>query len=156
MRGVLLHKLMEELVTGELDETPDAIALRARRLVEELVAQASLGNPLDADELADTAMRTIRLADIKPFRGTLTAEVPIFGSAPASADRLIGGRADAVAQTQDGGRIVFDWKSDIAPKEADRTAYRQQLGQYLHVLGAQRGAIVYMTLGRVDWISASG
>ncbi|GAB9248391.1 hypothetical protein BDS110ZK12_73350 [Bradyrhizobium diazoefficiens] len=156
VRGVLLHKLMEELVTGELDETRDSIALRAKQLVEQLVAQASLGNPLDAEELADTALRTIRLPEIRPFRRTLTSEVPIFGSAPASADRLIGGRADAVAQDDDGGRIVFDWKSDVAPRDADRAAYRGQLGQYLHVLGAQRGAIVYMTSGYVDWISAPG
>lgn len=155
MRGVLLHKLMEELLTGELDETRDAIASRAKTLVEQLVAQASLGDPLDANELADTALRTIRLPEIKPFRGTLSAEVPIFGSPPGSADRLTGGRADAVAQAEDGGRIVFDWKSDVAPRDADRAAYRRQLGQYLHVLGAQRGAIVYMTSGRVDWISAS-
>ncbi|MCK1704906.1 UvrD-helicase domain-containing protein [Bradyrhizobium sp. 155] len=154
-RGVLLHKLMEELVSGELDEAIEAIASRARTLAEQLATQGSFGNPLDADELAETALQTIRLPEIEPFRKTLTAEVPIYGSAPASANRLIGGRADAVAQTTDGGRIVFDWKSDIAPKEADRSAYREQLGQYLHVLGAQRGAIVYMTLGRVDWISAS-
>lgn len=154
MRGVLLHKLMEELLTGELDETRDAIASRARTLVEQLVAQASLGDPLDADELADTALRTIRLPDIMPFRETLTAEVPIYGATPANADRLIGGRADAVAQDDHGGRIVFDWKSDVAPRDADRAAYRGQLGQYLHVLGAQRGAIVYMTSGHVDWISA--
>jgi hypothetical protein len=40
-------------------------------------------------------------------------------------------------------KVVFDWKSDVAPLDADGGAYRQQLGQYLHVLGAQRGAIVY-------------
>ena len=34
-------------------------------------------------------------------------------------------------------------------------AYRQQLRQYLHVLGAQRGAIVYMTSGYIDWTVAS-
>jgi len=32
--------------------------------------------------------------------------------------------------------------------------YRQQLGQYLHVIGAKRGAIVYMTSGRLDWVTA--
>jgi hypothetical protein len=29
------------------------------------------------------------------------------------------------------------------------------LGQYIHVLGAERGAIVYMTIGQVQWVSAS-
>ena len=56
----------------------------------------------------------------------------------------------------DGDLVVFDWKSDVAPSGRNRVAYREQLGQYLHVLGAQRGAIVYMTSGRIDWITAAG
>ena len=64
--------------------------------------------------------------------------------------------ADAVALADDGDLVVFDWKSDVAPSGRNRLAYREQLGQYLHVLGAQRGAIVYMTSGRIDWITAAG
>jgi CRISPR-associated exonuclease Cas4 len=30
--------------------------------------------------------------------------------------------------------------------------YANQLGQHVHVLGAERGAVVYMTLGRVEWV----
>jgi CRISPR-associated exonuclease Cas4 len=154
MRGVLLHKLMEELVTGELEEIVDAATSRARLLLDQLVGPTP-GNRPDPEELANTALRTIQLPEIEPFRTTLTAEVPIYGAAPGGPDRLIGGRADAVARAEDGSRVVFDWKSDIAPKEADRAAYRQQLGQYLHVIGAQRAAVVYMTSGRLDWITAS-
>lgn len=155
IRGVLLHKLMEELVTGELEEIRDAVTTRAKVLLDQLVGPTSAGNRLDPEELANTALRTIQLPEIESFRTTLTAEVPIYGAAPGSPDRLIGGRADAVARAEDGSRVVFDWKSDIAPKEADRAAYRQQLGQYLHVIGAQHGAVVYMTLGSVDWVSVS-
>jgi hypothetical protein len=50
---------------------------------------------------------------------------------------------------------VFDWKSDVAPDAAARGAYANQLGQYVRVLGAERGAIVYMTLGQVQWVSVS-
>ncbi|WP_247789385.1 hypothetical protein [Bradyrhizobium sp. 155] len=46
----------------------------------------------------------------------------------------------------------FDWKSDVAPKEAEFAAYRNQLGQYLRAVGARKGAIVYMTTGKVDWV----
>ena len=67
---------------------------------------------------------------------------------------MIAGRADAISQAEDGSTVVFDWKSDVTPREADRATYRQQLGQYLHAIGAKRGAVVYMTSGRVDWISA--
>ena len=98
--------------------------------------------------MASTALRTLPLPEIKPFRDRLTAEVPIYGAAPTGSNRLIAGRADAVARTEDGSMVVFDWKSDVAPKDAERAAYRQQLGQYLHVTGARRGAVVYMTTGR--------
>jgi CRISPR-associated exonuclease Cas4 len=155
MRGVLLHKLMEELVTGELEEIGDAVTSRARLLLDQLIEPNSLGNPPEPEELANTALETIQLPEIKPFRKTLTAEMPIYGAAPTNPDHLIGGRADAVAQAEEGSRIVFDWKSDIAPKDEDRAAHRQQIGQYLQVTGARRGAVVYMTSGRVDWVSAS-
>jgi CRISPR-associated exonuclease Cas4 len=68
---------------------------------------------------------------------------------------LIAGRADALAKSGDESVVAFDWKSDVAPKDADRSAYRQQLGQYLHVIGARRGAVVYMTSGRIEWITSS-
>jgi CRISPR-associated exonuclease Cas4 len=153
-RGILLHKLMEELLTGELEEDMEAVTLRARILRDQL-ASSSCDNPLDVDELANTALRTLQLPDIKPFRDGLIAEVPIHGVAPAGPDHLIAGRADAMAQAHDGGRIVFDWKSDVSPDASERTTYRQQLAQYLHAIGAQRGAVVYMTSGHVDWVLAS-
>jgi CRISPR-associated exonuclease Cas4 len=48
---------------------------------------------------------------------------------------------------------VFDWKSDVDPDAAARADYANQLGQYVHVLGAERGAVLYMTSGRVEWIN---
>lgn len=153
VRGILLHKLMEELVTGELDENAEMVVTRAALLRDQLRAPSASGLGPDPTELATTALRTLQLPDIKPYRARLVAELPIYGVAPASSDQLIVGRADAVADGEDGGKIAFDWKSDIAPKDTDRTLYRQQLGQYLHVIGARRGAIVYMTSGRVDWMS---
>jgi CRISPR-associated exonuclease Cas4 len=152
VRGILLHKLMEELVTGELDENSETVIARAALLRDQLCSQSSSSPSPDPRELATTALRTLQLPDIKPYRTRLVAELPIYGMAPASSHQLIAGRADAVADDEE-GKIAFDWKSDIAPKETDQAAYRQQLGQYLHVIGARRGAIVYMTSGRVDWIS---
>ena len=155
MRGVLLHKLMEELVTGELEESLHDVTSRAKLLLDQLVGPRFPGDPPDAEELATAALRTLKLPEIKPYRNTLTAEVPIYGAAPTRPNQLIAGRADAVAQSEDGDTVVFDWKSDVAPKRAERSAYRQQLGQYLHVIGARRGAVVYMTSGQVDWVSNS-
>lgn len=102
-----------------------------------------------------TALRTLSLPELMPFRDPLVPEVPIYGAAPTGVQGLIVGRADAVARTEDGSLVVFDWKSDVAPRETERSAYRQQLRQYLHMLGTQRGAIVYMSSGYIDWIVAS-
>ncbi|MGY8676628.1 UvrD-helicase domain-containing protein [Bradyrhizobium sp. UFLA05-153] len=153
IRGILLHKLMEELITGELEESQSAATSRAKLLSDELFSLSQSGASLDADELATTALRTLQLPDIKRFRGRLIAEVPIHAVALADSDYLIAGRADAIAQDKDGSTVVFDWKSDIATNEADRATYRQQLGHYLMATDSRRGAIVYMTSGLVDWIT---
>ena len=146
---------MEELSTGELDDSLDAVKSRASFLLEQLTAASHAAARPDAEEMAGTALRTMRLPELQPFRGALTTEVPIYGASPTNKQGLIAGRADAVARAKDGSLVVFDWKSDVAPKESDRSAYRRQLGQYLHVVGAQRGAVVYMTSGRLDWIAAT-
>lgn len=89
----------------------------------------------------------------KPFRGRLVAEVrstPSHPPAPITVRRP--GRRD---RPDDESLVVFDWTSDVAPKEDDRAAYRQQLAQYLHATGAQRCAVVYLTSGRVDWVVRS-
>ncbi|MBW7973556.1 UvrD-helicase domain-containing protein [Bradyrhizobium sp. BR 10289] len=153
IRGILLHKLMEELITGELEESLATVASRAVELGDQLLSTSSSTARLDAGELADTAIKTLWLPDLAPFRSQLLAEVPIHSSVSADSDHLIAGRADAIAKGDDGGTVVFDWKSDVAPKDVDRAAYRQQLGQYLHATGAERGAIVYMTSGQIDWVT---
>src|SRR4029453_11603928 len=102
----------------------------------QLLSITSASAPVDATELARTALKTLRLPDLKAFRARLVAEVPIHAVAPAGPDHLIAGRADAIAVSDDGSVVVFDWKSDVAPKEADCAAYRRQLAHYLHATGA--------------------
>jgi len=59
-RGLLLHKLMEEVLTGELLEDALAFAARARVLMAELVIDAENGAQLpDRNEIAVTALRTL-------------------------------------------------------------------------------------------------
>jgi CRISPR-associated exonuclease Cas4 len=64
----------------------------------------------------------------------------------------VSGRADAVRYHEGRARIVFDWKSDLAPDAAARLAYARQLAIYVDVLHAERGAIVYMTSGQIQWV----
>ena len=70
---LLLHKLMEEVLTGELTEEVERFADRARELVAELVLDPDDGDGLpDADEIAATAWRTLQLPDIAALRERLT------------------------------------------------------------------------------------
>ncbi|MCP1758711.1 MULTISPECIES: UvrD-helicase domain-containing protein [Bradyrhizobium] len=154
IRGILLHKLMEELISGELEENQEAATARSNELFDQLSSMAPTLSAIDVRELASTALRTLRLPDVDRYRGRLVAEVPVYGTA-AGPDDLVGGRADAIAR-DDEGTIVFDWKSDVDPKEADFSAYRRQLGHYLRATGSTRGAIVYMTSGHVDWVGLAG
>src|SRR5262249_38393823 len=65
VRGLVLHKLMEEVLTGELAKDFGRFAGRARELLAELVLDPAEGGALPvADEVAATAWRTLQLPDI--------------------------------------------------------------------------------------------
>jgi CRISPR-associated exonuclease Cas4 len=150
VRGNVLHKLMEELLAGELEEIPEAAQERAAQLIRQL-APAHPPAGLEALELARTALRTFALPELSERNG-LVPEVPVYGCIGGNADRLVSGRADAVRYRDGRAQIVFDWKSDVAPEPAVRDAYAHQLSIYVDVLGAARGAVIYMTTGQIDWV----
>ena len=70
LRGILLHKLMEEFLTGELAEDEASVRDRARVLLGELVGVQGLadGTAPDPDEAARTALSTLRLPDVASLR----------------------------------------------------------------------------------------
>ena len=159
-RGQILHKLMEELLTGEIPG--DGAAVRAR--AAELIGQLSLDDAEDAaagpssTEMAATVMRTLRLPDIAALRPRLVPELPVHASAvEGSKISLTAGIADAVAF--DGkGRIdvVVDWKSDVKPTAKQVAMYHRQICDYLRATAARTGLIVFMSSGRVDRIVRNG
>jgi CRISPR-associated exonuclease Cas4 len=73
----------------------------------------------------------------------------------ANGSRLLSGTADAIALKKGLSDIIFDWKSDVAPTDQDRAAYRAQLLHYAKAIGAKRGGVVYMSLGQINWIEAA-
>jgi hypothetical protein len=154
LRGILLHKLMEEFLTGELTEDEASAQARARILLGELVSVQGLaeGTAPDPDEAAKTALMTLQLPDVRSLRSAMMGELPIWASQAVGS--VLAGRADAVA-VDNNGKItaVFDWKSDVAPSSADRIQHAGQLSDYLSATGAQRGAVVYMTLGETVWVT---
>lgn len=152
-RGLILHKLTEEVLTGE---TPDDLASLASRS-EELVRQLGLApssDPADGlspKELAGAVFRTLALPEIAAVRPRLIPECPIHASTPeGAAERIVSGIADALAVEADGSvSLAIDWKSDVDPAPAVIEHYRAQLSEYLSATGAVRGLIVLMTTGRL-------
>jgi CRISPR-associated exonuclease Cas4 len=154
VRGVLLHKLMEEVLTQELNDDLAVLVARARALLAELVldpnGEATLPDP---QEIATTASRTLQLPEIAALRDRLIPEWPVYGLlATRTEPTALAGRIDAVAFADEAADVVIDWKSDIDPAEADLRLHAGQLEDYLRATGAARGALVYMTTGTVRWV----
>jgi exodeoxyribonuclease-5 len=88
-RGLILHKLMEEILTGEIDEAAPALVVRANELIRELgrspVADPMVG--LSPEELAGCVVRTLALPEIAALRPHLLPEFSVY-AADADANRL--------------------------------------------------------------------
>ncbi|WP_404926227.1 UvrD-helicase domain-containing protein [Mesorhizobium sp. ORM16] len=147
-RGVLLHKLMEELLTGLL--LPDLPALEDR--ASALIGQLGIKGPERPDpaELAGTALRTFSHKELQPYIGKLEPEIPLYGA--RSDTILVSARADAIAFEANAPIAAFDWKSDVAPTPDIHAGYVSQLLAYLELVAAEKGAIVYMTSGEFHWV----
>lgn len=155
-RGILLHKLMEELLTGELaDASIAAVEQRAEQLQDELLGwdEEPPATPPSPAEIARTALNTLSLPDIARLRPELIPEVAIWSS--ESAQALLAGRADALTVADGNVTAALDWKSDIAPTDEERLRHAGQLREYLRATKAPRGALVYMSLGEVVWLTAT-
>ena len=152
-RGVILHKLMEELLTGELAGELGASVSRARELLDQLVSDVNDDESRpDPNEMAAAALRGLALQEIAELRPHLVPEIAIWGRDEGG---LLAGRADALAIIEERVDAAIDWKSDANPTPAVRKAHVQQLHEYLFATGAVRGAIVYLTSGEVTWILRS-
>jgi CRISPR-associated exonuclease Cas4 len=155
VRGLLLHKLMEEVLTGELREEADEFNARARELQSQLRLE-SLADVPDADEIAATAWRTLQLPEIAALRPRLSAELPVHAwLKPGPEGPALAGRIDAAAIDDGRPQVIVDWKSDVAPRPDDIAAHAAQLQGYLQATGAPRGALVYMTTGSVRWLDVA-
>lgn len=152
-RGLILHKLMEEVLTGETEGAATALAKRATELIHALdrSSVADPANGLSAEELAACVVRTLALPDIAAMRLALVAEFPVYAAqAVDGTETATAGIADALALTPEGKpAVVVDWKSDVAPDAETIDHYRGQVRAYVDMTGAKRGLIVLMTSGTI-------
>jgi exodeoxyribonuclease-5 len=150
-RGTVLHKLMEEVLTGETTDERTALVSRAGELIGMFDERAAVSGTLDAEELGDCIVRSLAIPEIRDLRGRLAPEFPVYGSTVQDeVDIVTAGIADAVAfDAQGRAEIVIDWKSDISPSPQTLAHYRQQVGAYLELTGAKLGLIVLMSSAAV-------
>jgi ATP-dependent exoDNAse (exonuclease V) beta subunit len=150
LRGTVLHKLMEEFLTGELDAQERPAVSRAEELLGQLLVDTDQKEVRpDPTEMARCALRALALPEIAEMRPFLLPEMAIWSSEEGV---LVAGRADALA-TRDGRvEVAVDWKSDINPSSAVRSRYVAQLRDYLAATGSERGLLVFLSLGEVSWV----
>ncbi|WP_320203688.1 UvrD-helicase domain-containing protein [Agrobacterium rosae] len=152
-RGLILHKLMEEVLTGETDESSSTLTARAEDLIRSLgkipVADAAAG--LSPEELAVCVTRTLAVAEVAALRPALLAEFPVYALRGENAELLAtAGIADALTVNSEGRPlVVVDWKSDVNPAQQTLDHYRAQVRAYLDMTGAEQGLIVLMTSATV-------
>ena len=152
-RGLILHKLLEEVLTGETPNDAGALSERARALIVEIgrpvVADPSQG--LSPDELAGCVVRTLALPEISELLPTLAPELAVYAAVDVDGvEQAIAGIADAISYGRDGSPpVVVDWKSDVSPTPATLDHYRSQVRSYIEVTSCVRGLIVLMTTGAV-------
>ncbi|MEP6878410.1 MAG: 3'-5' exonuclease, partial [Nitrosospira sp.] len=152
-RGLILHKLIEEVLTGETAEMRPALMARAETFIEMLGFSAAIdpAHGPAAAELADCVLRTLALPEIVALRPGLVPELPVYASIlTETQEEATSGIADAIAFSPDGlPQVVIDWKSDVDPTTEIIEHYRAQVSAYLDMTRTKCGLIVMMTSGVV-------
>jgi ATP-dependent exoDNAse (exonuclease V) beta subunit len=156
-RGLVVHKLLEEVLTGETPEQQQALEARARDLLVQL-GTAEAPRPEEgphAPELAATTLRALAIPEIVACRSRLLPEMTVFSvQANGKNTTYVGGVADAVAYQPSGAPdLVVDWKTDVSPSAQQIELYREQMRDYLAATGAPEALLVFVTTGQLFRVS---
>ena len=152
-RGLILHKLMEEVLTGETPEGERSLQARAAELIEQqgLDDAADASSDISSVRMAALVVRTLNRPEIASLRPRLLPECWVYGSKENGRKTSItAGIADAVALDGEGRiDVVVDWKSDTVVRENQVSMYRGQVREYLKATGAKTGLIVFLNSDRI-------
>jgi len=152
-RGTILHKLMEEVLTGETEDTAPSLERRSRELLDQLggIAAEDPSVGISPVELAGTVVKTLDLPEIAALRSRLVPEIAVFGSyRNGMEETLVSGIADALAWGENGKvEAIIDWKSDVEVIPERVARYLDQLRTYRDETGAERALLVFMTRSQV-------
>jgi ATP-dependent exoDNAse (exonuclease V) beta subunit len=159
-RGLVIHKLLEEVLIGETAEDSAALEDRAAALIQSLgksIATEPI-NGLSPAEIAGCVERTLKLPPIAALRPTLLPELPVYASDLVDGEeRVTAGITDAISLSPAGTpEVVIDWKSDVSPSPKIIEHYCGQVREYLRATGAASGLIVFVTSGSIVSVQQSG
>jgi ATP-dependent exoDNAse (exonuclease V) beta subunit len=153
-RGLVIHKLIEEVLTGETQDAASSLEARARTLLFELgvIEGGCAEDGPYAPELAASVHRALAIPEVAALRHRLVPEMTVFSADTSESGTIYtGGIADALAfNTDEKVDVVVDWKSDVDPKPAVIDMYREQVRDYLAATGGREGLLVFVTNGRVE------
>jgi ATP-dependent exoDNAse (exonuclease V) beta subunit len=151
-RGIILHKLIEEVLTGETPESAVELMARAEVFIHAM-GRPVVDNPaqgLVSSELAASVTRALALPEIVALKARLLPEFPVYASTLTGDDEeATAGIADAIAFANGAPQVVVDWKTDVAPTSETLEDYRAQVLAYLAMTEAELGLIVLVTSGVV-------
>ncbi len=152
-RGLIIHKLFEEVLAGETNEDVDSLTKRAATLIRAL-DQPVVEDPKDGlspGEIAGCITRTLALPEIAELRPAMVPEFAVYASEDGEGEEYVTvGIVDAASFGGDGAlRAIIDWKSDVEPQPAAIEHYRAQVQSYLRTTEFTKGLLVFVTHGRV-------
>lgn len=152
-RGLILHKLMEEVLTGETPDEERPLRVRAAELIDQqdLEDAADASSDVSSVRMAAMVVRTLKHPEIASLRPRLAPECWVYGiEENGKKTSITAGIADAVALDEEGRiDVVVDWKSDTVVRENQVSIYRGQVSDYLKATGAKTGLIVFLNSGRI-------
>lgn len=155
-RGLILHKLMEEVLTGETADDNAHVQARAAELIDqqELEDSPDASSRISSVGMAEMVIRTLERPEIASLRPRLTPEYWVYGSDIEDREMAVtAGIADAVTFDDDGRiDVVVDWKSDTRLREKQIRIYREQVGLYLKATGAKTGHIVFLGSDHIETV----
>jgi ATP-dependent exoDNAse (exonuclease V) beta subunit len=149
--GTLLHKLTEEVFSGDLPCNLEVLRDRAEKLLGQLISKlpgAEMEMP-DQTQVAACVRDIFSIGDVANVLPFLEAEVPVWHK---DGQTLLAGRVDALIVREGKVLGVLDWKSDVMPSTDAKSQYVAQVADYLAITGAVAGAVVFMTTGELMWI----
>lgn len=151
LRGTLLHKLMEEIIDGDLSLEPEALFGRTQELLDQLLSQSPDVEVVapDPTEMVATIRSTLAIPEVAMMLPYLEPEVAVWHD---GGETLLAGRVDALVLSGEQVLGVVDWKSDIAPSAGTKAMYVGQVSDYLQVTGAVAGAVVFVSSGEITWV----